>query len=270
MTTATEAFAPAKINLTLHVTGVRDDGYHLLDSLVVFADLGDVVTLSPADALTLSVNGPFAEGVPTDARNLAWRAAELAGWTGHVAIKKNLPHGGGIGGGSADAAAVLRALGAQSDGLALGADVPGCRVRPVARMSGIGEIVTPIAGDQTFFAVLVNPGLHVSTPDVFAALRKRDNPPMPALPGRKTGMRDWLDWLRAQRNDLQEAAISVAPRIAQVLRGLEATPGVLLARMSGSGSTCFALYPTRSAAELAANAIAAQRPDWWAVAVRLS
>ena len=121
---ATEAFAPAKINLALHVTGQRADGYHLLDSLVVFADVGDRIALTPGDALSLDVTGPFAVGVPADARNLVWRAAQAAGWTGRIALEKNLPHGAGIGGGSSDAAAVLRMLGAAGAALSLGADVP--------------------------------------------------------------------------------------------------------------------------------------------------
>jgi len=265
-----EAFAPAKINLTLHVTGQRDDSYHLLDSLVVFADVGDRLILSPGPSLSMDVVGPFAKDVPTDARNLAWRAAALAGWTGHIHLEKNLPHGAGIGGGSADAAAVLRAVGADVDALALGADVPVCRVGRAARMGGIGEVVAPLADDPTFFAVLVNPGLHVATPDVFGQLRMKDNAPMTPFPSRGASMRAWLEWLRAQRNDLQEAAIATAPGIARVLQGLEATPGVLLARMSGSGATCFALYPTRSAAHLAASAISAERPDWWCVPATFS
>ncbi|WP_299043445.1 4-(cytidine 5'-diphospho)-2-C-methyl-D-erythritol kinase [uncultured Tateyamaria sp.] len=265
-----EAFAPAKINLTLHVTGQRDDGYHLLDSFVVFADVGDRLRLTPGDALSLDVTGPFADGVPTDARNLAWRAADLAGWTGHIEIEKNLPHGAGIGGGSADAAAVLRALGAGPDALALGADVPVCMVRRAARMGGIGDVVTPVADDPTFFAVLVNPGLHVATPKVFARLQRKDNAGMAPLPPRHSGMRGWLDWLRAQRNDLQAPAMAIAPGIDRVLRGLEAAPGVLVTRMSGSGATCFGLFPTRSAAQFAASAIAAERPDWWCVPATLS
>ncbi|MEO0939020.1 MAG: 4-(cytidine 5'-diphospho)-2-C-methyl-D-erythritol kinase [Pseudomonadota bacterium] len=270
MATTSEAFAPAKVNLTLHVTGQRADGYHLLDSLVVFADVGDRVALTPGRAVSVDVTGPFAQGVPVDARNLAWRAAELAGWVGEIALEKNLPHGGGIGGGSSDAAAVLNALGADVDALRLGADVPVCRVGRAARMQGIGESVTPIADTPVFYAVLVNPGLHVATPEVFAQLRHKQNAPMSALPHRAAGMRAWLDWLRAQRNDLQAAAVSLAPGIGRVLRGLEATPGVLLTRMSGSGSTCFGLYPTRSAAQLAASAISAERPDWWCVPVTLS
>ncbi|MEL6467453.1 MAG: 4-(cytidine 5'-diphospho)-2-C-methyl-D-erythritol kinase [Pseudomonadota bacterium] len=265
-----EAFAPAKINLTLHLTGQRDDGYHLLDSLVVFADVGDRLALTPGAALSLDVTGPFADGVPTDNRNLAWRAAELAGWTGHIEIEKALPHGAGIGGGSADAAAVLRALGSDADALVLGADVPVCGVGRAARMRGIGEVVTPVADDPTFFAVLVNPGLHVATPEVFARLECKDHAAMTTLPSRGAGMRAWLDWLRVQRNDLEAPAVAIAPGIARVLQGLEATPGVLLARMSGSGSTCFALYPTWSAARFAASAIAAERPDWWCVPATLS
>ncbi|MEQ6201727.1 4-(cytidine 5'-diphospho)-2-C-methyl-D-erythritol kinase [Sulfitobacter sp. HNIBRBA2951] len=266
----TEAFAPAKINLTLHVTGQRADGYHLLDSLVVFADVGDRLRFDPAGDLRLTVDGPFADGVPADNRNLVWKAAELAGWTGHIHLTKNLPHGGGIGGGSSDAAAVLRVLNYGADALSLGADVPVCLQPRAARMQGIGGDVTPLHDDLTFFAVLVNPALHVPTPAVFKTLKEKENPAMAAFPAEGVALSAWMDWLKAQRNDLEAPAIAAAPQIADVLTALRGTPDVMLARMSGSGSTCFGLYPTAQTARAAAAALAAEYPQWWCVETVLS
>ena len=152
-----EAFAPAKINLTLHVTGQRPGGYHLLDSLVLFADVGDRLWLDAGPDMSVEVFGPFAKGVPTDERNLVWAAAQLAGWSGRIQLEKNLPHGAGIGGGSSDAAAVLRALGADIDGGNLGADVPVCCCSVATRMTGIGDILGPVVELPELFAVLANP-----------------------------------------------------------------------------------------------------------------
>jgi len=266
-----EAFAPAKINLTLHVTGRRADGYHLLDSLVVFADLGDRLWLDPGAQMSLEVSGPFADGVPRDDSNLVWRAAMAAGWRGAIRLEKNLPHGAGIGGGSADAAALLRALhgddamrviGPEAT-LALGADVPVCLHTGPQRMRGIGEQLTRLGQSvPRLFAVLVNPGVHVPTPQVFKALTCRDNPdmtPMPERPDRQT----FLSWLADQRNDLQAAAITQAPVIKEVLAALTATSGCALARMSGSGATCFGLYATRDQAARATRDIAASNAGWW-------
>lgn len=265
-----EAFAPAKINLTLHVTGQREDGYHLLDSLVAFADVGDRLWLTPGDAMALKVTGPFAEGVPTDARNLAWRAAEQAGWTGRIDLEKNLPHGAGLGGGSSDAAAVLRALDTAADA-DLGADVPVCHVGRASIMSGIGEQVQPLPRPlPPVFAILVNPGVPLPTPTVFAALATKDNPAMDvALPVWRSGA-ELIDWLADQRNDLEPPAIRLAPGIGTVLEVLRSLPQCRLARMSGSGSTCFALCVSLDDAQAAAQAIASQRPDWWCVATALS
>lgn len=270
-----EAFAPAKINLTLHVTGQRDDGYHLLDSLVVFADFGDRIWLSPGDALSLDVSGEFAEGVPTDDRNLVWQAANGAGWSGQVHLEKTLPHGAGIGGGSSDAAAVLKSLATQGfptpDGslLSLGADVPVCMAAQASRMQGIGEQVTPVALPK-LPALLVNPGVQVPTRTVFSAMERRDNPPMPPVIPAFSTAQDCASWLSDQRNDLQTAAIDAAPQIEQVLSALGSTKEVLLTRMSGSGATCFALYPTLKAAHFAAYEIADGHADWWSYATELS
>ena len=249
----TSVLAPAKINLSLHVTGRRDDGYHLLDSLVVFADIGDRLWLSNADEMSLAVTGAFAEGVPEDGRNLVWQAAERAGRVLSIRLEKNLPHGAGIGGGSSDAAAVLRWAGAGEHALSLGADVPVCLSQAPQRMRGIGEQHDPVAVPDCHL-VLVNPGVHVPTPAVFRALERRDNAGMTPMAD------DFVGWLGDQRNDLQEAAISVAPVIAEALAALD---DALVARMSGSGATCFGLYPDANTAKASAERIAAARPGWW-------
>lgn len=269
-----EGFAPAKINLTLHVTGQRDDGYHLLDSLVVFADVGDRLTFAPGPDLTLTISGEFSAGVPTDARNLVWQAAKAAGWTGDIALTKVLPHGGGIGGGSSDAAATLRAIAGQGCDippdvpLSLGADVPVCMQTAATRMRGIGEDLSPITLPP-LPALLVNPGVAVPTGTVFQAMTCRENPAMPAAIRHFQGAQDCAAWLSEQRNDLQTAAIGVAPAIETVLEELQATSNAVLARMSGSGSTCFALYPTMKDAHFAAYEIGTAYPDWWCRAATL-
>ncbi len=272
---ATKAFAPAKINLTLHVTGQRADGYHLLDSLVVFADLGDQLEFEPGSELSITVAGEHAKGVPTDSRNLVWQAAEAMGWTGHILLNKVLPHGGGIGGGSSDAAATLRYVAKQgcdfmSDlPISLGADIPVCMVARAARMRGIGEQVEALSLPE-MPALLVNPGVDVPTGAVFKSMASRDNPAMQQDIPTFEGLEDCAEWLSDQRNDLQNPAMALAPQIRQVLEELAATRDVLLARMSGSGSTCFALYPSMKAAQFAAYEIGAAHPTWWCRATQLS
>ncbi len=272
---ATKAFAPAKINLTLHVTGQREDGYHLLDSLVTFADVGDQLEFEPGPDLSISVSGEHAAGVPTDARNLVWKAAEATGWSGSIALDKALPHGAGIGGGSSDAAAMLRH--SQGQGIdipsdlpvSLGADIPVCMMAKAARMRGIGEQVTAMTLPE-LPALLVNPGVEVPTGAVFKAMESRQNPQMPDDIPIFEGVADCAFWLSNQRNDLQSPAIGIAPQIGRVLDELTGTREVLLARMSGSGSTCFALYPSMKAAHFAAYEIGAAHPDWWCRATQLS
>ncbi|WP_224816929.1 4-(cytidine 5'-diphospho)-2-C-methyl-D-erythritol kinase [Hasllibacter sp. MH4015] len=258
-------FAPAKVNLALHVTGRRADGYHLLDSLVVFADVGDWLSVARADEIGLRVDGPRAEGVPVDQRNLAWKAAEFAGVPADIHLEKHLPHAGGIGGGSADAAAVLRALGADAAGSeALGADVPVCVRGKPCRMRGIGEVLEDVPDIPPFWILLVNPGVDVPTGAVFGALSDADNPPMPEPEW--TGPDGFIAWLRATRNDLERPAMEVQPVIRDTLDALEATEACLLARMSGSGATCFGLFAEEDAARAAAD----RMPDaWWAAAARV-
>ncbi|WP_080456541.1 4-(cytidine 5'-diphospho)-2-C-methyl-D-erythritol kinase [Roseovarius sp. A-2] len=267
--------APAKVNLTLHVTGRRADGYHLLDSLVVFADIGDRVTVRPG-ASCLRVLGPMAAAVPVGPENLVLRAAALMNAEAEITLDKHLPASAGIGGGSSDAAACLRALarltGARlpDDVARLGADVPVCLLARAARMRGIGEEVTPLARVPLLHAVLVNSRVAVSTPAIFKRLARRDNPPMPErLPGWHTA-ENLIRWLTTQRNDLEESAIAEAPVIAEVLPKIAATEGCALARMSGSGATCFGLYPDPHSAQQAADVLRRDHPDWWVMPARLS
>ncbi|MWD27953.1 4-(cytidine 5'-diphospho)-2-C-methyl-D-erythritol kinase [Aquicoccus sp. SCR17] len=271
--TRSEVFAPAKVNLTLHVTGRRPDGYHLLDSLVVFTGLGDRLTLSPAPATTLEVTGPMAAGVPVDGRNLCLRAAALFDQAVAIGLEKHLPAAGGIGGGSSDAAAVIRVLrdwtGQAPDPAALldlGADLPVCLDPRPQRMAGIGERLTPVPGLPECWLVLVNAGVEVPTGAVFSAMTRRDNPPMADLPGWRDA-RDLAGWLAQQRNDLESPARAVAPVIDEVLAAIGATPGCLLSRMSGSGGTCFGLYAGAAEAEAAARQLGAG--GWWAQATGL-
>lgn len=264
--------APAKINLTLHVTGQRADGYHLLDSLVVFADLGDTVIAHPADTLSLSVTGPEAGDLAGEGDNLVLRAARLfgSGRGARLELVKRLPVASGLGGGSSDAAATLLALSrlwrcplpAEPQVLSLGADVPVCLHRAPARMQGIGEDVTPVPPlPDNIGVVLVNPRVPVATPQVFKALACKDNPPMPPVPTFRNAV-EFAQWLAGQRNDLQAPAITLAPEISSVLEALQAN-APLMARMSGSGATCFALCATQDEAKATGAVLAEQNPDWW-------
>ena len=268
--------APAKINLTLHVTGQRADGYHLLDSLVVFADMGDRLTLRRAEVPALTVTGPMAAGVPSGPENLVLRAARAMGVALDITLEKHLPSAAGIGGGSSDAAAMLRGAVALlpglklpgDQGLSLGADVPVCLMARAARMRGIGEDVTVVDGLPVLHAVLVNPGVAVSTAVIFRTLARKDNAPMPDVLPHWRDAADLAAWLEGQRNDMQGAAVAAAPVVGEVIAAIGATAGCLLARMSGSGATCFGLYADAESAAAAAAALA--RPGWWVQAVRLS
>lgn len=272
---AIEAFAPAKVNLALHVTGRRADGYHLLDSLVVFAAHGDRLRFEPAPKLSLAVAGPFASGVPVDGANLVLKAAALmAGQGARITLDKQLPHGGGIGGGSSDAAAALGALSRlwsvplpdATAVLALGADVPVCLMAPAPqRMRGIGEELTPVPALPEAHLVLVNPGVPVPTREVFARLaagQGTENSGLSPMP-EAMDFGVFAGWLALQRNDLEAPAIAVAPVIAEALAALSKVPGVALTRMSGSGSTVFGLFADAGTAAEAAARIAADTPRWW-------
>lgn len=266
-----EAFAPAKVNLYLHVTGKRADGYHLLDSLAVFPAVGDKITVEAAPTCTLDLCGPFGASLTSEPDNLLLRAARaLAPERGaHLRLEKNLPVASGIGGGSADAAATLRALsrlwGLKPENLSdlalqLGADVPVCLRSVPTRMQGIGEILAPAPRLPHFGMVLVNPGVAVPTPAVFKT-RTGGFTPAPRLPGCWADATAMAADLARCTNDLQDAAIALEPVIATVLATLSALPGALLARMSGSGATCFALFANEAAATTAAQQIS--QKEWW-------
>lgn len=271
--------APAKVNLFLHVTGKRADGYHLLDSLAAFAGVTDRIRHDPADRLSLSVTGPFAPALASEAEadNLVIRAARAlaaeAGLEarGALTLEKNIPVASGIGGGSADAAAALRLLcrvwgltpGQDTlDRIAarLGADVPVClRGRPT-RMGGVGERLTPMPALPACGMVLVNPGIPLSTVSVFRA-RAGGFSPEARLPPTWPDAPAMAETLAGLRNDLEPPAIGLVPAIQDVLRAIEQTGGCLLARMSGSGATCFGLFDNAAQAHVAATRLA--RPGWW-------
>lgn len=283
-------FAPAKVNLYLHVLGRRPDGYHRLDSLVVFADVGDEVVAAPAEDLTLAVEGPFAAALPAGADNLVLRAARaLAQAAGvparaRLTLVKNLPVASGVGGGSADAAAALAALAelwglrlddAELDrvALGLGADVPMCRRSKPLLVGGIGDELVSAPALPAFALVLVNPGVPLATAAVFAAFdagsaggRGAVARPLRQAPANAAAL---AAELKRRANDLEGPARFLAPAVDAALAALASAPGCLLARMSGSGATCFGLFADRPAAERAASAIGRAQPGWWVVAAGL-
>ena len=267
--------APAKINLWLNVVGRRADGYHLLDSLVAFADLADEIEASPSDRLSLSVDGPFAATLVDEADNLVLKAARLlaarAGVAPRVALRlgKHIPVAAGLGGGSADAAAALRALidlwrvalpVEELFDLAarLGADVPMCLAGRAALASGVGERLVPAPPLPPCAILLVNPGTPLPTPEVFAKRQGAFSPPRILRPW--TDAASFAATLAERGNDLTDAAVALRPEIAQVLAFLRTSLGVLHAAMSGSGATCFALYETP---QLAARGAERVPPGWW-------
>ncbi|SFR59855.1 4-diphosphocytidyl-2-C-methyl-D-erythritol kinase [Yoonia tamlensis] len=274
-----KAIAPAKVNLTLHVTGQRADGFHLLDSLVVFAGVSDRLGATIAQDMSLCVNGPFSSGVPADDSNLMIRAAQLLRRVRGVidgaalTLEKHLPHAAGIGSGSSDAAITLAML-AELWGVdplpaghpavaALGADVPVCLMAPnPTRMSGIGEVLTPMPRLPACAIVLVRPKVAVPTAQVFATMTNKSGAPMTTLP---TGVDfdGFVAWLRDQRNDMQAAAAQIAPEINAVIAKLNGLPGVSFAAMSGSGATCFGLVRDMATARHVARIVQVSQMDWW-------
>jgi 4-diphosphocytidyl-2-C-methyl-D-erythritol kinase len=264
-------FASAKVNLALHVLGRRADGYHDLDSIVVFADVGDTLTFTPSDRFAIAVSGPFAAALPQAGDNIIAKslaaAQAIAARRGralpaaNVHLEKNLPVASGIGGGSANAAAALKGflrlagIDAIDDevtaaGLAIGADVPVCLAGVACRMQGVGERIMPLSGFAPLKAILVNPLVAVSTPAVFKSLALEKGQSHGAAIADE---RDPATW----RNDLSQPAMALAPVIGEVLQRLAATPGVTRAFMSGSGATCVALLADDTATP-------DLNPHWWA------
>ncbi len=283
----TSGFAPAKINLFLHVGTRRADGYHELESLAAFVDVGDALSFAPAPAFSLAVDGPFARGLDGEGDNLVLRAARaLAATVGRtdgaaITLTKNLPVASGIGGGSADAAATLRGLvqlwnldevgplKTMEIAQTLGSDVPVCVESRTAWMEGRGEIVTPFKRLPPILLVLVNPGVAVPTAAVFKALERRSGVDTASRIPFESDAWSVAEYLRETANDLEAPALAIAPVIGDALAALRAQPGVYLARMSGSGATCFAIFESDEAALAAADAVGAAHPAWWVKAARV-
>jgi len=280
-------FAPAKINLTLHVLGKRADGYHLLESLVVFADAGDTLTAEPADDLSFSMTGPNAAALADtpDTDNLVLKAARLldagAGRGARLTLEKHLPVAAGIGGGSADCAAALRALNQlwglghspetlAALGVELGADVPVCVYAPrPSVMSGIGEVISAAPKLPPLWCVLVNPGVPVATGPVFKALNAQPATAQSDTfwPGGFSDAKTLARFMATCRNDLEPPARALVPEVSETVRAIAGTQGCLLARLSGSGATCFGLYADEEAAKASAASLA--REGWWVRAAKV-
>jgi 4-diphosphocytidyl-2-C-methyl-D-erythritol kinase len=285
----------AKVNLTLRVVGRRVDGYHDLESVVAFADCADRLSLTPGLKLNLKTTGPLARDCGETADNLVFKAAQLLGervpdlHLGDFILDKVLPVAAGIGGGSADAAAALRLL-AQANGLAIndvrllevakltGADVPVCLASRACVMTGVGETLLPLSLPK-LPCVLVNPRIPVATRDVFEALGLRNGELLvgatdviqaTAWPEDGASIGDWVETLAAGSNDLEAPATRIQPVIGEVISALSATDGAWLARMSGSGATCFAIYENTAEAQRAARKIQLDHPQWWVHAGILS
>jgi 4-diphosphocytidyl-2-C-methyl-D-erythritol kinase len=285
----------AKVNLSLRVVGRRVDGNHDLESVVAFADCADRLSLTPGSELHLKTTGPMAQACGEAADNLVFKAAQLLGKRvpglklGEFNLEKALPVAAGIGGGSADAAAALRLL-ARANGLALddarlievarltGADVPVCLASSACVMTGVGETLQPVSLPK-IPCVMVNPRVPVATKDVFKALGLRSGELLvgvtdviraAAWPEQGASVEDWVEALAASSNDLEAPATRLQPVIGEVLSALSATNGAWLARMSGSGATCFAIFENTAEAQRAAQKIQTDRPQWWVHAGLLS
>lgn len=271
--------APAKLNLTLHVTGQRSDGYHLLDSLVGFAGVFDRIKATTAPDLKVSVSGPFAHGVPTDDSNIILRAAQTlrdirgVSLGAQITLEKHLPHAAGIGSGSSDAALTLAMLAqlwevpplspTTPQVAALGADVPVCLHAPdPVRMTGIGETLLNAPALPDCAVVLVNPQVQVPTVGIFDRLADKRNPGMGDVPA---GMsyESFCNWLGQQRNDLLPPALAIAPQINDALLALKRMPLVGYVGMSGSGATCFGIVRNMADARQVARALQISHMDWW-------
>ncbi|WP_395611838.1 4-(cytidine 5'-diphospho)-2-C-methyl-D-erythritol kinase [Allosphingosinicella sp.] len=247
--------AYAKLNLALHVRAREADGYHRIETIFAFCEDGDVITAEPAEALSLDVTGPFADALAGEGENLVLRAARAAAATAALTLDKRLPVAAGLGGGSADAAAVLRLFGGtMADAASLGADVPACLLSRTARGEGRGDAIEPLdlPGLSGTPVLLVNPNIPLATGPVFKAWDGVDRGPLG-------------DW-ESGRNDLEAAARALVPEIGAVL---EALAGARVARMSGSGATCFGLYDNEAARDAAATRIATEKPGWWLSQTRL-
>lgn len=281
----------AKINLALHVVGARADGYHDLKSLVVFTDYGDHLTATRADVDRLTLSGPFADELADtdlDSTNLVLetltkfrtRYPDILPAGLHIHLEKNLPIASGIGGGSADAAATLRLIARYSGdkispqqvadlAIEMGADVPMCLAAKTSLVTGIGAHITPLNSMPPLYLTLVNPGVALSTPAMFKALKRTDNQSVPPLGSGFKTIPELTSWLSQTRNDLQAPAQNLVPEISQIIASLTSANGTILARMSGSGATVFGLYASHSDAQNAAQKIKSENGNWWVVTTKI-
>ena len=280
-----ERTAYAKINLNLHVLGRRPDGYHELQSLVVFGQTGDTIQLVPSetDADQISIDGPFFHLLSGEKQNnlalIALRKFRRK-WPDaladpiHIHLRKNLPVAAGLGGGSADAAAVLSMLSEHTNihitdedlyafALELGADVPVCLAGKSALMAGIGERITPVTGLPKLFCVLINPMKSVSTAKIFSALSCKNNTPLSPMPKDMSNISEFVRWLESTRNDLETVACKIVPEIEKIRSGFMRDRQCLFARMSGSGASVVALFASQADADAAAQNFGKKHPDYW-------
>ncbi len=280
--------ARAKINLDLLITGRREDGYHLLDSLVVFADFGDQISVRPSDKLSLNISGPFVSALSGEQDNIILRAARglrdkfNIQQGAEIELVKNLPVSSGIGGGSADAAATIRALmalwhlsGKETElndlALSLGADVPVCLASQTMQMGGVGEKLKPLAIEFPLFLLLANPAVSLSTAQIFKMRAKRGtafSSPR-TLPDTITGRTELTDIIGKSGNDLEYDACAARPEIRKLLTYIKQADDCIFTGMSGSGATCFGIFPAYGAAKAAAGDILRHFPHWWACPVRV-
>ena len=272
-------FAPAKINLSLHVVGQKSNGYHLLDSIVSFANIGDNIRIAPNNLGTLQVTGPFAKDLPASAQNLVLKATSLFGniKPSQITLEKNIPVTSGIGGGSADAAATVRLLSKLYQKpeppieklVSLGADVPVCMQRGIVRMMGVGEEIINLSPAPKVGILLVNPRKALSTAEVFNAVKEKNNSGVNLQGFIEKKLTSWFDWINSMRNDLTASAIDLIPEIRFILDKLITCDGARVVRMSGSGATCFALFEDFDLLQDAKNKISKECPSFWCEAGRL-
>ena len=270
------SFAAAKVNLALHVRGLKSNGYHELDSLVTFANIGDIIEVSPFDKLKLTIEGPFANNVPQGAQNIVIKAAKLLSPEGkaHINLIKNLPVEAGLGGGSADAAATLRSLSKLWDlpipesSEILGTDLPICLLKETAIVQGIGEKITPVSIPNNLHIILIKPRIGLSTKEVFNNLKNKNNDKMDTFTGTDS-IKVFTNHIKKLRNDLLKTSIDLVPLLSDIINFLNTQNGNYYTQMSGSGTTCFGLFDSRVDAVRALLNAKIKYPEMWCKMAKL-
>ncbi len=272
-------FAPAKINLSLHLVGQKSNGYHLLDSIVSFVNVGDNISIAPGKSGDLKVAGPFAKDLPSANNNLVLKAARLFGSIklSQITLEKNIPVTSGIGGGSADAAATVRLFSKFYNKpeppigklISLGSDVPVCMQKGIVRMMGVGEEIINLSPAPKVGILLVNPRKALSTAEVFNGVKEKNNSGVNLHGSIEKNLNSWFDWINSMRNDLTASAIDLIPDIRFILDKLIACDGARVVRMSGSGATCFALFEDFDLLQNAKFKIMKECPSFWCEAGKL-